>query len=329
MVEPDPAELVGSLAEGYIGARSIHVVANLGVSDLLQDDPRPLDDIAGELGVDAMALGRVVRHVASLGIFELSSGMLAHNDASRLLRTGDPSGLLPLVRMLGLPVIWSSFGSLEEAVRTGRPGTTFHDPDGFFAYLDTHPAESRVYDEGMTAMTTRRIERIVPHYDFSTFGVIADIGGGAGHLLRAVLEAAPAARGVLFDRAQVIDDAGRDGGDRYTVVSGSFFSSPLPVADCYLLSNIIHDWHDPEALAILRAIRTAAPTSATLLLLEFVVPDDAGPFDASDIDVCMLALVGGRERTLAEYTRLLSDSGWRLERAVPTPSQTILEATPA
>jgi len=324
--EMEPSELVGSLAEGYLGSRCLHVVANLGVADLVSDEPRRLSEIAGDLGVDAPSLGRVVRHLASLGVFEVKDAEVWHNQASRLLRHDDPQGLLPLTRMLGLPVIWDSFKSLEDAVRTGRPGTTFHDPEGFFAYLDSHLDESEVYDQGMTAMTRRRIDKLVPCYDFSGFDVIADIGGGRGHLLRAVLEQAPGARGVLFDRADV---AGGLNLDRISVQTGSFFADPLPAADCYLLSNIIHDWSDTEAVDILQAVRAAAGPASTLLLFEFVIPEDAGEFEASDIDVFMLALVGGRERTLDEYSRLLEAGGWRLQRAVSTPSQDILEAVPA
>jgi hypothetical protein len=326
MPDVDPSELVGSLAEGYVGSRCLHVVANLGVSDVVGDEPRSLTEIAGELGVDAASLGRVVRHLVSLGIFSMSGDNVSHNEPSRLLRHDHPEGLLPLTRLLGMPIIWDSFKSLEDAVRTGRPGTTFHDPEGFFAYLDAHSEESEVYDQGMTAMTTRRISQVVPCYDFSDFHVIADIGGGRGHLLRAVLEQTPTAQGVLFDRPQVAD--GLESHDRISVQHGSFFADPLPAADCYLLSNIIHDWSDQDAVAILTAVRAAAAPTSTLLLFEFVVPDDAGQFEASDVDVYMLALVGGRERTLDEYTQLLAASGWRLQRTVSTPSQDILEAVP-
>jgi hypothetical protein len=262
-----------------------------------------------------------------LGVFEMRGSTFRHNDASRLLTSGHPEGLLPLTRLLGLPIMWESFKVLEDSVRTGRPGAELHEPRGFFAYLDAHPDESQTYDEGMTAMTVRRIARIVPHYDFSPFPVIADIGGGKGHLLQAVLDQTSTAKGILFDRSQVL--ASFDGDDRISLQPGDFLHDPLPAADCYLLSNVIHDWGDPEAVAILRAAREAAKPDSTLLLFEFVVPKDAEPFEASDIDVYMLALVGGRERTLDEYEQLLSASGWKLSGTVTTPSQTIIEAKPA
>jgi hypothetical protein len=326
MSEQDPADLVASLAEAYVNSRCLHVIAYLGVCDAVADVPLRVTDIAGEVGADAVALGRVMRHLASLGIFEMRDGAFRHNEASRLLTSDHPSGLLPLTRLLGLPIVWDSFKVLEDSVRSGRPGADFHDPDGFFAYLEEHPGESNTYDEGMTAMTLRRIERIVPHYDFSRFASIADIGGGRGHLLRAVLDQAPSAAGILFDRPQVL--AAFDGDDRIALQPGDFFTDPLPAAACYLLSNIVHDWGDDEAVAILSALRAAALRDSALLLFEFVVPVDAEPFEATDIDVFMLALVSGRERTLNEYEQLLAAAGWALVAAVPTPSQTILVARP-
>jgi hypothetical protein len=324
MTEGEPIEVV-ELAEAYLGSRCLHVVVELGLADAVTDDPRDLAEVAGEVGADAVFLMRVVRHLAALGVFEFRAGRIWHNDSSRSLRTDDPGGKAELIKMLGLPVMWESFSHLEAAVRTGRPGTEFVDPDGFFAYLDAHPGESDAYDRGMTSMTVRRISRTVPHYDFTRYEVIADIGGGRGHLLRAVLEQTPAARGVVFDRAQVVGDLPAD--ERIAVQSGSFFTDPLPAADCYLLSNIIHDWSDHDAVSILTAVRAAASPSSTLLLFEWVVPDDGSDFDATDVDVYMLALVGGRERTLAEYAGLLGQAGWQVHKTVETPAQTIIEAT--
>ena len=179
----------------------------------------------------------------------------------------------------------------------------------------------------MTSMTTRRIAAQVPAYDFSRFGVIADIGGGRGHLVRAILEQTPQARGIVFDQAHVVKDA--EPHERMTALAGSFFVDPLPEADCYVLSNIVHDWGDDDARTILSAVRKAAGPDSTLLLMEFVVPEGDQGFDATDIDIDMLILVGGRERTEREYDELLAASGWRLTRTIPTERQTLLEAHPA
>jgi hypothetical protein len=312
---------------GFVDSRCVHVAANLGLADVLGDDPMPIGRLAVEVGTDTGSLARLLRHLATLGVFSIHGNEVAHNDASRLLRSNHPAGMLPLTELMALPVIWDSVRHLEDAVRTGRPGTTFLDPRGFFGYLADHPDESAVYDRGMSAMTTRRIAAQVPAYDFSGFGVIADIGGGRGHLIKAILEQTPDAFGVVFDQAHVVADALPH--DRLTVVAGSFFDDALPEADCYVLSNIVHDWADDEARAILRAVRAAAAADSTLLLMEFVVPEDGETFAATDIDIDMLILVGGRERTEREYDELLASTGWRLTRTIPTERQTILEAHPA
>ena len=325
--EDDPAQLVGTLMAGFVDSRCVHVVANLGVADVIGDEPMPIAGLAAELGVDTGSLTRLLRHLVTLGLFSVHGDHVAHNEASRLLRSDHPLGMLATAQLMALPVIWDSVRHLEDAVRTGRPGTDFHDQRGFFGYLADHPDESAVYDRGMTSMTTRRIAAQVPAYDFSSFGVIADIGGGRGHLIRAILDQTPGARGIVFDQAHVVEDAVPH--DRLTVMAGSFFLDPLPEADCYVMSNIIHDWADDEARAILRAVREAAATDATLLLMEFVVPEGDEGFDATDIDIDMLILVGGRERTEREYDELLASTGWRLARTIPTERQTLLEAHPA
>jgi len=325
-VGDDPVQLVGSLMAGFVDSRCLHVVANLGMADAVGEEPVLIAELAAELGVDAGSLTRLLRHLVTLGLFSVIGDRVSHNEASRLLRADHPLGLLETAQLMALPIIWDSVRHLEDAVRTGQPGTLFHDERGFFGYLSDHPVESAVYDRGMTSMTMRRIAAQVPAYDFSRFGVIADIGGGRGHLLGAILDQTPGARGIVFDQAHVLQDTVLH--DRMTTAAGSFFDDRLPEADCYVLSNVVHDWADDEARAILRAVRESAGTESTLLLMEFVVPEGDEGFEATDIDIDMLILVGGRERTEREYGELLAATGWRLARTIPTERQSLLEAHP-
>ena len=325
--EDDAVQMVGSLMAGFVDSRCLHVVANLGVAEVIGEEPMAIAEVAAELGINGESLTRLFRHLVTLGLFWVDGDQVAHNAASLLLRSDHPLGLLETAQLMALPIMWDSVRYLEDAVRTGRPGTLFHDERGFFGYLADHPDESAVYDRGMTSMTMRRIAAQVPAYDFSHFGVIADIGGGRGHLIRAILDQTPGARGIVFDQAHVVTDAVRH--DRLTALAGSFFVDPLPQADCYVLSNIVHDWADDEARGILKSVRTAAGTHSTLLLMEFVVPEGDEGFEATDIDIDMLILVGGRERTEREYAQLLASSGWSLTRTIPTQRQSLLEAHPA
>jgi len=170
----------------------------------------------------------------------------------------------------------------------------------------------------MAAKAHGQVAAIVAVYDFSGFNLIGDIGGGRGHLLRAVLDAAPTAKGVLFDLPHVIEEAARETSERLTLQSGDFFSGSLPVCDAYLLMEVIHDWGDEESVAILKAIRRAAPSHAKFLLIETIVPDDPGPDWSKLLDIHMLTLVGGKQRTRQEYEALLERAGFSVEREIDT-----------
>jgi hypothetical protein len=230
--------------------------------------------------------------------------------------------------MFGMPLLRASFDELDYSVRTGRPAAD-HVSDGFWQYLAEHPMEGQLFEDAMAAKARGQVAGVLAAYDFPAAGLIGDIGGGYGHLVQAVLEARPATRGVLFDLPHVIEQAAGVASDRLRLQAGDFFQDPLPVCDTYLLMEVIHDWGDDEAARILRAVREAAPAHARLLVIESLVPDEPGPSWAKVLDVLMLTVLTGRQRTEHEYEELLGAAGFRLERVIPTPANvSILEATP-
>jgi hypothetical protein len=187
-----------------------------------------------------------------------------------------------------------------------------------------------VFNAAMVAKARGAVAGILASYDFSGFDLIGDIGGGSGHLLRAVLDTAPTAKGVLFDLPQVIEEAADLASERLTLQAGDFFRDDLPSCDGYLLMEIIHDWADEEAAAILKAIRRAAPAHAKLLVIETIVPDDPGPDGSKVKDMIMLTLFGSLQRTLQEYETLLARSGFVLQAQIDTGAGiSILEAQAA
>jgi len=229
--------------------------------------------------------------------------------------------------MLGFDINWRSFEHFEDCVRTGLPSSSKVVPSGFWQYFAEHPEEGRIFDAAMTAKASGQIAAIVQAYDFTRFNLIADIGGGRGHLLRAVLEQAPNARGVLFDLPHVIEAAAGFAFDRLRLQAGDFFRDALPRADAYLLMEVIHDWDDEHSIAILSAIRRAAHKHAEVLLIETLVPDNSGPDWAKTRDIFMLSFLGGSQRTCKEYEALLTQSGFRIEREIATASNvSIIEA---
>jgi len=317
MSQPDPAQLLMGLTTGYWVSRCLHVAAELGVADVLGDEPQTAEALAGRLKVQARPLGRVLRCLANHGVFEMRGEAFAHNDASRMLASDADPSLRSLARMMGLKVHWDAYGALEETVRTGRPGIEAASGGNFFDYLSRHPEHARIFDEAMTGKSLGQIGAVLEAYDFSGFRTIGDIGGGAGHLLAAVLETAPEANGVLFDLPKVIERAAEAPHPRVRYVGGSFFEDAIPVCDAYMMMTVLHDWSDEEAVRILAAVRRAAPAGARMLLIEAVIGLRDGFDFGKDLDIEMLAMTSGRERTQQEWTKVLAEGGWRLTRIVP------------
>jgi hypothetical protein len=322
-----PVQTLMDLALGYVVPRCLHVMADLGVADVLGDSPRTAAELAADLNVEADALGRVLRLLAAHGVFAIRGEAFTQTPTSCLLRTNNPQSMRAFVRMLGLPMNWASYETLLHTVRTGRSATTEVHPRGSWAYLAEHPEAGAILNAAMSAKATDQIAGVLSAYDFSNFGTIADIGGGRGHLLRAILEAAPRARGVLFDLPQVIEDVRGLGLERISLHSGDFFQDALPACDLYLLMEVIHDWPDREALAILQAIHRAAPPHARVLLIEQLIPDQPGPHWAKTLDIHMLVLNGGGQRSRQQYEILLDSTGFTLQREIYTGAGVaILEA---
>jgi len=232
------------------------------------------------------------------------------------------------VRMIGFPLYWRSFEILDHSIRTGKTTTDEITPGGSWAYLANHPEESKIFDEAMIGKAQGQIAGLLATYDFKPFKTIADIGGGRGHLLEAVLSAAPQATGVLFDQPHVVNDPVVKASARMKLQGGDFFKDVLPVCDAYLIMQVIHDWSDDQALEILKAIRRSAPPHAKLLLIEAIVPDNAHPSWIKMLDIGMLTILNGKERTRPEFEKLLAASGFKLERVMDVGLGTsILEAS--
>ncbi len=330
MVETNPFVTVQVIAGGYCLPRCLHVVADLGVADALGETPRTAAELAASVGAHPDALSRVLRLLAAHGVFETQGDRVSHSPASRLLQTDHPQSIRAFARMFGLPVFWETFDALDHSVRTGLPAAAKVFPEGFWSYLSQHPEAGRVFNAAMSAKAHGAVAGILATYDFSDFGLIGDIGGGSGHLLHAILDAEPGATGVLFDLPHVIEDAASLASERLSLQSGDFFCDALPSCDAYLLMEIIHDWGDEESVAILRAIRSAAPPHAKVLLIETIVPSDSGPDWSKMLDIHMLTLLGGRQRTREEYEMLLAQSGFHLEQEMDTGAGiSILEASVA
>ena len=329
-VTQHPAQVVQQLATGYWASRCLHIAAEFGVADVLGDEPRTAEAIAQSLGVQSAALHRILRACANHGVFQHDGTHFAHNEPSRLLRTGVPGSQRSLTRMMGLKVHWDAYRELDSALRTGRSPITQVTPDGLFPYLAAHPQEAQLFHEAMAEKTNVQVGLVTDAYDFRAFETIGDIGGGLGQLLYAVLEKAPQARGVLFDLPETIARAREINMPRVTYVGGDFFKDPVPPCDAYMMMTVLHDWSDAESISILKNLQASAPHGAKLLLIEGVVEPTARNDFILDLDIEMLALTTGRERTRTEWETMLSRAGFRMTRTIPTSAMSsIIEAEPA
>lgn len=306
---------------GFWGSQCIYVAAKLELADLLANGPKTTETLAQDAQANADFLYRILRSLASLGIFEETEPKTFQNTSlSELLKTA-PTSLRAFALMMG-EEHYQAWGKLAEGVQSGQTPfeLTFDMP--VFEYFAKNARASEIFNQAMTSFAAGIHSAAIDCYDFSAFKTMVDIGGGHGKLLETLLKQNATMQGILFDLPHVIDGAQAlkaEFGDRVSLVGGDFFQSVAPGGDAYILSTVIHDWSDDLALNILRNIHTAMPAQGTLLLLEHVIEADNRPSMGKMLDINMLAMTqGGKERTRQEFTDLYAQAGFELTRIVPT-----------
>jgi hypothetical protein len=308
-------EVVWNLLRGALGTRALAIVAELGVADALADGPRPVADVAHEVGADGETLYRLLRALACDGVFA--------EDEPRVFRNTPPSELLR--RTSGWNDFAHLFGGLfyravADLDASGKP--PFADTFGtdFWTWLEAHPDERAAFDRAMEQGKEGRLGRL--EVEWRGDETVVDVGGGNGSLLVALLGLQPGLRGIVFDLPETVRDEAALG-DRIEFVEGSFFER-VPEGDVYILSTILHDWDDEPAAAILRTIGAAAPPEARLLILDAVVPPGNEPGGGKWLDLLMLTVAGGKERTEAQWRELLDAGGFEPVRF----HEALIEAVP-
>jgi hypothetical protein len=333
-----PAHLsVSQLMDGYLVTQLLYVAAKLGLADALASGPQTAATLAREVKAEPDVLRRVLRGLAAEGMLDESSdGRFTLTALGTCLRSEAPSSLRGAIVARGDLYYDAAAGLLESVLHGGVPFEHVHGV-GFFESLNQHPDRGRVFQASMEDRSRREAADVVAAYDFGAFRRLIDIGGGHGVLLGTILGAAPQLQGVLLDQPQVVAGArerleseGLRG--RCELIAGDFFTTLPAGGDAYILSRVIHDWDDEAAVRILINCRRAMEHAATLLLVEVVLPEQSCDHPAAvRMDLHMLMLLGGRERSAAEYGQLLGAAGFRLIRVVPTRSPAgigIIEARP-
>lgn len=313
------------LAVGHQISQALHAAATLEIADLLADGPRTSDELAEATGSDPQALYRLLRALASVGVFLEREGRLFElTELGAPLRRDAPDSVADWAILMGRAYYREAWSALVDSIRTGEPAFELVHGTNVWDYRAQRPEESAVFDRAMASRSRRDIAALVAEYDFSRFRTIVDVGGGNGALLAAVLDRNAHLHGILFDQPHVVE--GVDLGDRADVVGGSFFDGVPEGGDAYFLKSIIHDWDDEAAATILRAVRQR---DATLLILERLLgPPNETP-EAKLSDLNMMVATGGRERTEEEFAALFEAAGFRLVATTPLTSGThVIEGAP-
>jgi len=332
---PPHAQII-RMATAYWVSRAIYVVAQLGIADLLKDGARDAEDLAAATSTYAPALRRVLRSLASVGLFRNDEqGRFSVTPLGAALQSDAPGAARSTVIALAGAWFWASWGEVLHAVRTGETGVQKALGVSEYEYLEQHPEEASHFNAAMIGFHGDEPSAIVEAYDFSKNGRVVDVGGGSGNLLGTILAANPSLGGVLFERPQVVPDAERylkaaGVADRCEVVGGDFLEAVPDGGDIYIVSHCIHNWDEPSCVRILANCRRAMPSDGRLLIVEAVVSTGDEPDPAKILDLAMLVVPGGVERSEDEYRALLEKAGLRLTRVVPTrTSASIIEAIPA
>jgi hypothetical protein len=326
------ASQLDRMITGYWISQAIYAVAKFGIADLLKGGARTAEELASATSTNADALYRLLRALASVGIF--AEGPVRHFSMTPLAEPlqGDVPGSKRALALMSGDEQFRAWSEIAYSVQTGK--TAFDKVFGkpIFDYLSEHAEKASIFDAAMVGIHGRESAAILDGYDFSGIGVLADIGGGNGSQITAVLQRHTTMKGILFDLPHVIDRAKErietaGIANRCQLISGSFFDAVPAGADAYFLRHIIHDWDDEKSLTILRNCHQAMSSKAKLLVIESVIPPGNEPFGGKFLDLVMLLIPGGKERTLDEYRTLFGKGGFELTRVVPTGTEvSIIEA---
>jgi precorrin-6B methylase 2 len=331
MEELPPTALMSQLLMGFQVSQAVYVVAELDIPRLALERPRTIDELAAEAGANPDALRRIIRFLETVGVFRVNEGVVEVTDLGATLSDSTPMSLRPVARFW-METHYAPFGDLLHTVRTGETAATRHLGKPFFDWIVERPHLVTLQNEAMAEGAQQLRDAALAGYQLPEGDTVADIGGADGAVLVQLLAEEPRRRGIVFDLPQVVSGAHgtleKAGlADRIEVVGGDFFTA-VPPADIYVLSTVLHDWDDDKSRQILTTVADAAQPGARLVLVEMVVPEDATPHLAKNIDLVMLAMLGGRERTATQWRDLLRSGGFRLDRIIDYPSPaSVIEAT--
>jgi hypothetical protein len=320
-------EQLSRLIVGHRAAAAIAAAVQLGLVDAVAGGPRSADDIAAATRTHADTTRRLLHALATVGVLDERDGTFVLTELGQPLRSDAPASLAHQAMVQADPAVWAAWGHLAHSVRTGETAfAALHGKD-VWTHRAEHPERSASFDALMTSLSSQVVGAVAASYDFTGREHVVDVGGGQGSLLAAVLRQQPDISGTVFDQPHVVDAAApADLEGRWSAVGGSFFEA-VPPGDCYLLKWILHDWSDNKCAMILRRCRESLRPAGVVLVVELLLDSPGHERFTALMDLQMLVVAGGRERTESEYAALFGRAGLRLTRVVDTGTPfAILEA---
>jgi ubiquinone/menaquinone biosynthesis C-methylase UbiE len=316
-------------------ARAVYAAAELGLADILSQGARTSEELASITRTHPLSLRRLLRALASVGILtEAEPGLFATTDLGDALREDAPGAARATILTIAGAWQWTAWHHFLHALRTGESGLSVAYGKDLFGFLAERPEDGARFNKAMVGMHGAIAPAVIAAYDFSRFESVVDIGGGTGALLSAILRAHPRMRGALFDLPETAPQARRlisesKLADRCEILEGDFFKSIPPAHDAYIVSHVLHDWADDQAARILQNCRRAIGDHGRLLIVESVLPEGDTPHHGKLMDLLMLTVTGGVERSARQFEGLLTAGGFKLCRIVTTSThQSIIEAAP-
>jgi hypothetical protein len=337
LIDSYPAGELLQMVTGAWASKLIYLAAKLGIADLLKDRPKDVEELARATETHAPSLRRILRALASVGVFEeVDPGRFTLTPTANLLQREVAGSLRAFTILLGEDWHWRSWEDILYGAKTGRPNFDKTFGMSLFDYLSQNPEAGKIFDDAMTSFTLQSAAAVTAAYDFSEIKSIVDVGGGNGLLLAEILKANPHLRGTLFDLPNVIERAKQQKHletaglkERCQYAAGNFFESSPKGADAYILKHIIHDWDDEQSIVILRNCRKAIAENGKLLLVEHVIPPGNDPYFGKLLDIEMLVMVTGCERTEQKFEELYQAAGFKLSGIIATQApEYVIEGAP-
>lgn len=324
----NPRMRLAVMSRLYVVSRSLHAVAKLGVANHLSSGPKPINDIAQATGCKPEFLDRILKFLSSYEFFHYNNGLYSLTEISHLLCDDDPFSMRDVLGLVD-DSWWEAFSKLDVSLKSGVPAFEIQHGDNFFNFLSKNPKKQENFDKGMAKFSSYDEAAISNAFNFSIFSTLIDMGGGRGGLIKVITNQYPNLKGILFDTPSVIRQLNQNQfTKKITLYEGDFFET-IPQADAYIFKGVLHDFNDEKMEKILKNCRQQIPEDATLFIAEQVMPEDDKPHPNKTMDIVMMVLLGGRQRTLSEWKKSIESTGFAFKNSYLTNSLfTLMEFKP-